>query len=131
MQIKELSRLLQEPWWGWGRLGEEVRKAAAESQRNWEWRCHFNSKHLIANTFEEIMASYSCPASNSLGRLFSLVNSNPEPHRERILQNVAPSLRRKWQWCQGNKVSSHRIYWKLCIYCFGLYSGDKAITFQW
>ena len=51
---------------GMGEAREEVRKAAAEGQRNWEWRCHFNSKHLTANTFEEIMASYSCPASNSL-----------------------------------------------------------------
>ena len=31
------------------------------------------------------------------------MNYNPEPHREGVLENVAPSLRRKWQWCQGNK----------------------------
>lgn len=80
----------------------EVRKQLLKV-RDWEWRCQPVSKHPAANTSEKIMASYSFPSSNSLESFFHWWALTQNHTKKGILENVDPSLRRKWQWCQRDE----------------------------
>lgn len=75
--------------------------------------------------WKKIMASYLFPFSNS-PESFSHWLTLTQNHTEKeILENVVPSLRRKWQWCQGDLWANTSCTKCFASYCFGLYSWEK------